>query len=88
MPVKELKQPCTNCKDAEFEITVRQKNLCQYATIYNPSNREILTSPGLATKASLAKRSLGALFITDPTDETMRPISFCFPYLMASPRRF
>ncbi|KAJ5347603.1 uncharacterized protein N7506_000856 [Penicillium brevicompactum] len=29
MPVKELKQPCTNCKDAEFEITVRQKNLCQ-----------------------------------------------------------
>ncbi|CAG8256063.1 unnamed protein product [Penicillium salamii] len=30
MPAKELKEPCMECKDAEFQITVRQRKLCNF----------------------------------------------------------
>lgn len=31
MPAKELNKPCMECKDAEFELTVRKRQLCRYA---------------------------------------------------------
>lgn len=54
MPAKELKQPCMECNDVEFEVTVRQRNLCKYETIYSPSNRDSLTFLALAISDLLA----------------------------------
>lgn len=39
MPVKDLTNPCVDCKDAESVATLRKRQLCRYANIYSSSSK-------------------------------------------------
>lgn len=92
MPAKELNQPCMECKDAESELTVRQKQLCRYVTIYNlrtPPSRPNQFLTATALSASLHTKSIcTSTRSTNFEKKTMVPATSCSSQcLSASPRR-
>lgn len=58
MPAKELNKTCMECKDAEVELTVRQRQLCRYAIVENLQPLQLMLTDPVTVSA------LGALLHT------------------------